>query len=150
MGEHKGIRNWYGGQIQQICRLKKGPAGFTVTLEPLEKNRSHRFGRYLGSRRLLQMRIDTELLHKEREEVTLFLARDFVLCGRVFRPFTSKEDSLYMVEITRNYGRLPRKSEGDHLRISYGDFLRWHNPWERNCGQVTHPIVIHKRNPNSD
>ena len=138
MGEWKGVPNYHGGRIQQKLRLNKGSAGYYLTPEPLEMTRSYRFARYMGSRRLLQIRLDEKLLQQERDEIAEFLARDFVICGRVFRPFTSKEESVYLVETTRNYERKARKSQGDHLRISYCDFIKWHNPMDRNFGQVTY------------
>ena len=137
MGTHEGAPNWFGGQIQQIVRLNKGPTGFYITMEPLESTRSHRFGRFLGSRRFVQMRIDSNALQRERDEVIAYLSRDFIICGRVFRPFTSKDDSVYLVETTLNHElRLPRAEEGDTLRMSYGEFIEWHNPLDRNFGQA--------------
>ncbi|KAF7965380.1 hypothetical protein HWV62_44091 [Athelia sp. TMB] len=137
MGTYEGAPNWFGGQIQQIVRLNKGPTGFYTTMEPLESTRSHRFGRFLGSRRFVQMRIDSNALQRERDEVIAYLSRDFIICGRVFRPFTSKDDSVYLVETTLNHElRLPRAEEGDNLRVSYGEFIQWHNPLDRNFGQA--------------
>ncbi|KAF7966382.1 hypothetical protein HWV62_38905 [Athelia sp. TMB] len=106
MGEWKGVPNYYGGKVQQKLRLNKGSAGYYLTPEPLEMTRSYRFARYLGSRRLLQIRLDEKLLQQERDEIAEFLAKDFVICGRTFRPFTSKEESVYLVETTRDYERI--------------------------------------------
>ncbi|KZP15854.1 hypothetical protein FIBSPDRAFT_912406 [Athelia psychrophila] len=136
MGSWQDTPNWYGGQIQQICRLNKGSDGFYVTLEALEKTRSYRFARYMGSRRLLQMRIDIALLQRERDDAIQFLTRDFVVCGRIFRGFTSREDSVYLIETNRDHQRVARDHEGDKLRLSYGDFIQWHNPLDRNSRQA--------------
>jgi RNA-dependent RNA polymerase len=52
-------------------------------MERLESRRSNRIARFLGSRRVGQMRVDADLMNKERDELLNFLLRSFVLCGRV-------------------------------------------------------------------
>ena len=92
MGEWGGEPNWWGGKIQQILRLAKMPSGsYVVLMERLESCRSNRIARFLGSRRVGQMRVDTDLVNKERGKLLEFLLQCFVLCGRIFRPFASKD-----------------------------------------------------------
>jgi RNA-dependent RNA polymerase len=139
-GDWEGASNWWGGRIQQILRLAKAPPEsdqpYVVSLERLESRRSHRIARYLGSRRINQMRIDTELLNKERGQLHEFLLQRFVLCGRIYRPFASKDGTLYMMETDINYERTTIKDFGDQHRISFASFLNWHNPLYPNSNQV--------------
>ncbi|KAI6120941.1 RNA dependent RNA polymerase-domain-containing protein [Pisolithus croceorrhizus] len=86
--------------------------------EQPEVRRSHRFGRYLGSRRILQIRVPETLLHQRGHEVRRFFeCHKFILCGRVFLPFHAKEGG------------------GDHYRLSFMDFINWHNPFKLNSHQ---------------
>ncbi|KAH7911585.1 RNA dependent RNA polymerase-domain-containing protein [Hygrophoropsis aurantiaca] len=141
MGEWHGKDNWYGGRIQQVVRLLKNGSGFIFELEKPEIRRSHRFSRFLGSRRVLQVRISEDLMLRSGEEVRTFLHRSkFVLCGRVFLPFHAKEGALYMMETNENYGRTMDFLQGDHFRISLSAFVQWHNPLRLNSKQASQPI----------
>ena len=64
-GQWHGKANWFGGRIQQIARVIKGDgkkeADWRTELEPMEMKRSHRLGRELGSRRILQVKIGKDL-----------------------------------------------------------------------------------------
>ena len=138
MGEWKGIPNWYGGQVQQIIRLVKDDECYKLTLEPMERRRSHRFARFYGSRRFLQVRISEDLFRKENDAIGAFFVAKFILCGRVFVPFHSKEGSLYMVETNENWERESRDWCGDQFRKPFREFINWHNPLEekKNYSQV--------------
>lgn len=141
-GDFEGAKDWYGGQIQQLGRLVKTEAGyFKIVLEELEKRRSHRFARYYGSRRFFQVKIPTALLQQSadgngNEEVKKFLTKKFVLCGRVFIPFHSREEGLYMVETNEDYNRNGAMWGGDAYRMPFNEFINWHNPIEKNYEQV--------------
>ncbi|KAK0224738.1 RNA dependent RNA polymerase-domain-containing protein [Armillaria nabsnona] len=130
MGDFQGETRWYGGRIQQIGHLIQiNKKDFKVELQPLEMRKSTRFTRYLGSRRVLQLRVSDNLLMKGETEVREFLARKFVICGRVFVPWVPKEGSLYLVEGNENYERTGhQKWCGDQYRLSYPAILEWHNP----------------------
>ena len=130
MGDFKGVRDWYGGKIQQIGRVVRDGLSYKIKLEMMESRRSHRFARYYGSRRFLHIRVPEDLLHKEREEVKGFFRRRFVLCGRVFVAFHAKEKNVYLVETDEDYDRSPQEFYGDHLRKSFNNFINWHNPLE--------------------
>ncbi|KIM43195.1 hypothetical protein M413DRAFT_444009 [Hebeloma cylindrosporum] len=45
----------------------------------MEKRRSHRFARFYGSRRFLQLRIPDEIRQKENEPMRAFLLKKFIL-----------------------------------------------------------------------
>lgn len=140
MGDWEDESNWYGGKIQQILRLAKGPPGsaepYIIYLERLENLRSHRIARFLGSRRVIQMRIDTDLMNKERDQVHEYLLHNFVLCGRVYRPFASKDGTVYLMETDQNYERTTDAYCGDQHRLSFASFVNWHNPVHLNYDQV--------------
>ncbi|KAF5358800.1 hypothetical protein D9758_008586 [Tetrapyrgos nigripes] len=157
-GDYEGEENWYGGQIQQIATLVKKPkskdsnsdsAEFELVLEPLEMRRSSRFTRMLGSRRILQMRINSDFLlsskgnngeKSDRDKVMEFLSHKFILNGRVFVVTPPKDDGIYAIEVDEDFGRpvyrVPQRF-GDQFRISLGDFLEHHNPLQLNKGQPT-------------
>jgi len=147
MGDWEGEPNWYGGRIQQIFRLSKAPAGSTgppyvVSLNKLENRRSHRIARFLGSPRIAQMRIDNDLMNKERDQVQEFLLTSFGLCGRIYRPFASKDGTLYLMHPNRDYQRNADEHYGDQYRISFADFVNWHNPLSHNYDQVLFPFAF--------
>ena len=138
-GQWEGATGWYGGQVQQIAKLSKGTSSespYVVRLEPLEKRRSNRFARFLGSRRILLLRIPEDLMMKDGDNIRQFLLRKFVLCGRVFVPFHSKEESLYLVETDENWERQGDFRCGDQFRMAFDRFVEWHNPLSHNAGQV--------------
>lgn len=141
MGKWHGQDDWFGGRIQQIARLSKSndnDGRYRIQLEPMEKRRSHRFARFCGSRRILQLRIPKDLILKESAQLKVFLQGKFILCGRVFVPFHAKDHSLYMVETNENWERKPRPACGDQYRLSFAEFINWHNPPEYNYKQVRH------------
>jgi hypothetical protein len=138
MGEWKGIPNWDGGQVQQIMRLVKDGASYKLTVEAVEKRRSYRFARFYGSRRFLQVRISEDLFRKENDAIRAFFLAKFILCGRVFVPFHSKDGGLYMVETNENWERESGDWCGDQFRKSFREFINWHNPLteEKNYSQA--------------
>ncbi|KAF5352350.1 hypothetical protein D9756_006189 [Leucocoprinus leucothites] len=120
MGEWDGQENWYGGRVQQIARLSKttDEHGYHIHLEAMEKRRSHRFARFCGSRRILQLRIPKKLILDEGVRLKEFFQQKFILCGRVFIPFHAKDHSLYMVEINEDWERRPQNDFGDHKYVT--------------------------------
>lgn len=137
MGEYEGESEWHGGKIQQIARLAEPTRGnFVVQLERMEMRRSNRFARFLGSRRMLLLRVGRDLVMKQGDAVRAFCLHKFVLCGRVFVPFHAKDSSVYMMETNENYERSVDMMCGDQHRISFDAFIDWHNPLEHNRNQV--------------
>jgi hypothetical protein len=153
MGEWKGVTNWYGGQVQQILRLVKHETGYyKLTLEPMEKRRSCRFARFYGSRRFLRVRISEDLFRKENEAIRAFFVAKFILCGRVFVPFHSKDGGLYMVETSEDWERESGDWCGDQFRMTFREFINWHNPLTetKNYSQVTFLYFFINLTPSSD
>ncbi|KAF8633592.1 hypothetical protein AX15_001385 [Amanita polypyramis BW_CC] len=134
MGSWGGESKWYGGRIQQQARIYKDNNQICIKLEPMEMRRSHRFARYCGSRRILQVRIPDDI--GDSEDVRKYLCQRFVLCGRVFVPFHAKEGSVYMVETNENFERRSRDDFGDQHRMPLAKFIEWHNPLYLNRSQA--------------
>ncbi|KAM6498847.1 RNA dependent RNA polymerase domain containing protein [Amanita muscaria] len=135
MGPWKGEHEWFGGRIQQLARSYVEDGEFHIRLEPMEKRRSHRFARYCGSRRILQVRIPDDKLGEGTDLIRERLCHRFVLCGRVFVPFHAKEGTVYMVEIDDFSCRQLRRDCGDQFLMPFSTFVNWHNPLELNKSQ---------------
>lgn len=134
MGDWEGKEHWYGGKIQQVARIVRAGSSFKLELEKPEIRRSHRFGRFLGSRRILQIRVPDNLMYDT--EVPKFLGSSkFVLCGRVFVPFHAKEGSVYLFETNENIDRQTNPGDGDSHRLTLHEFVQWHNPLRLNSKQ---------------
>ncbi|KAG2122046.1 RNA dependent RNA polymerase-domain-containing protein [Suillus cothurnatus] len=134
MGDWEGKENWYGGKIQQVARIVRAGSSFRLELEKPEIRRSHRFARFLGSRRILQIRVPASLTYDT--EVPKFLeSSKFILCGRVFVPFHAKEGSVYLFETNENIDRQTNPSDGDDYRLTLHEFVQWHNPLRLNSKQ---------------
>jgi hypothetical protein len=137
LGDWEGVRNWYGGRVQQIGRLVKDPTTkeYDIHLEPLEMRSSSRFSRFMGSRRIFHLRVSDADLYDGGDKVRDFLRQKFLLCGRMFVPFHTK-DTVYMVETDESYERVRDSTCGDQYRKSFEEFINWHNPIHRNRKQV--------------
>lgn len=100
--------------------------------------RSHRLGRYLGSRRVLQVKLPPKVLYDQTEMQLLrgFLSKKFVLCGRVYAAFSVKDEKVYLVETNEDYERSPKDDAGDNHRCSLRDLVEWYNPLDLNSNQV--------------
>ncbi|KAG2159654.1 RNA dependent RNA polymerase-domain-containing protein [Suillus bovinus] len=134
MGDWEGKENWYGGKIQQAARIVRAGSSFKLELEKPEIRRSHRFARFLGSRRILQIRVPDNLIYDT--EVPKFLqSSKFVLCGRVFVPFHAKEGNVYLFETNENIDRQTHPDDGDAHRLTLHEFVQWHNPLRLNSKQ---------------
>ncbi|KAF8273854.1 RNA dependent RNA polymerase-domain-containing protein [Lactarius quietus] len=134
-GEWQGVRDWYGGRIQQVVRLSKSNGVFRYRLDPPSMQRSNRFARFLGSRRILQIKLSKETQYAKDGSIPEHLSSRFLLCGRVFAPFASKDSSVYMMELNEDADRSPDRHQGDDTRISLWDFIAWHNPLSSNMNQ---------------
>jgi hypothetical protein len=133
-GPWHGDPDWYGGRVQQIVQFvqEQGSSSISLQLLPLEKRRCFRFARFLGSRRVLIVRGVDE----SNPQIMKMMYGKFVLCGRVFIPFHTKDTSYYMVEINENWERAPQYFMGDHLRSSFAAFIQTFNDLSLNRNQV--------------
>lgn len=109
----------------------------TIRLHPQEKGPSRRFGRYFGSRRILQLNIQDDIDTKHQDKLMRYLTKGFVLLGRVFRAFHAKESKVYFFETNETYdNRESLPSEGDNERIPLNDFILLCNRLNPQSGQV--------------
>ncbi|KAG6864804.1 hypothetical protein C0991_007027 [Blastosporella zonata] len=140
-----GENNWYGGRIQQIAHIIVGENGnYKIRLKPMEKRRSYRLARFLGSRRVLQLKIPKDLVLKENKKIKGFMQHKFILCGRVFVPFFAKDSAAYLIETNENKDRKSMPYCGDKCRYSFKDIVNWHNRLDLNVDQVCYyyPYLI--------
>lgn len=136
-GEWEGDPSWYGGKIRQIASVVETSGGFAIRLRAMMKRKSNRFARYLGSRRMLQVKLpEDKVMRKRADDVRKFMLNKFVLCGRVFVPFAAKEGKVFLMETNEDYERTGN-GPSDRGRISVEDFMRWHNPMDLNGKQVS-------------
>ncbi|KZT73373.1 hypothetical protein DAEQUDRAFT_721969 [Daedalea quercina L-15889] len=134
-GEWEGDPNWYGGKIRQIASVVETKDGFELHLKAMMKRKSNRFARFLGSRRMIQVKLpDDKIMRKKGEDVRKFMLSKFVLCGRIFVSFAAKDGKVFLMETNEDYER-DGNSAVDRGRMSLEDFVRWHNPMETNRGQ---------------
>lgn len=106
-----------------------------------KKGRSHRFARFLGSRHVLQLNVKDKFGVSYPDLKGWLAGHKFVLCGRVFVPFATKESKagakIFMVETSEDYdGRKMSEGQGDQYRLSLTEFVNWYNPIELNQEQV--------------
>ncbi|KAJ6541584.1 RNA dependent RNA polymerase-domain-containing protein [Mycena capillaripes] len=134
-----GRSSYYGGQIEYpLCLVKsKNPEQlYEIYLEKPEKGRSHRFARDLGSPSILHLSIPSKLVRDEGEDIRKFLAKRFIINGRVYLPIPPKDTtSVYLIQTNQDYERKPSPYYGDQFRISFDEFVQRHNPLELNSHQ---------------
>lgn len=136
------MQNWYGGKVQQVARLEEHNGSFKIRLCRLEMRKSYRFARFLGSRRIIRLRIPDNFLYRNHQAVLNFVSACLVICGRVYAPFHAKEKKAYYMETNDDYERVPSESEGDQHRLSLEQFIKWHNPLHLNYDQVRPDQVV--------
>ena len=135
-GEWEGDPSWYGGKIRQIASVVETDDGFAIRLRAMMKRKSNRFARFLGSRRMLQVKLpEDKVMRRRPDDVRKFMQNKFVLCGRIFVPFAAKDGKVFLMETNEDYERAG-DGPSDRGRISVEDFVRWHNPMELTSKQV--------------
>ncbi|KAG1818901.1 hypothetical protein EV424DRAFT_1619016 [Suillus variegatus] len=129
MGQWEGKDYWYGGKIQQVSRVVKAGTSFNLELEKLEIRRSHTFSRFLGFQRILKARVPDRVTYDKVGSflAKFFISRKFILCGRVFVPFHSKEGNVCHFQTNQNIDRQTNLGEGYSHRLTLYQFLNRHN-----------------------
>jgi RNA-dependent RNA polymerase len=153
---------YFGGKVDQIVRLtvdrcasptmlySLGPYAsyyrsgkFNFRLQPPAKAKSFRFRRYLGSRRLLEVRFAENEPHLRPHKLReYFINNALVINGRVFRAFYARKTAVHLVETNEDFYRPDDALMGDHYRKSLREFIEWHNPLYANPGQVCHISAV--------
>ncbi|CAE6500743.1 unnamed protein product [Rhizoctonia solani] len=130
--------SYFGGKIDQVLRLSVHSSGrFEFRLQPPAVATSCRFRRYLGSRRLVEVRFsDKEPRLKPQALRTFMIDNALVINGRVFRAFYARKNTVYLVETNEGLDRQQDDLIGDQYRQSLRDFIEWHNPLYANPSQA--------------
>lgn len=98
--------------------------------------KSNSLARTVGSARLLSIRVAQDLTHgNDLINLKKFFAHKFIICGRIFFPFHSKEGKLYTVQTSENHDRIGR-APGDRQRFSFAQFIEHFNSLDLNHAQV--------------
>jgi RNA-dependent RNA polymerase len=154
MGEWGGSLQWHGGQIEQRADLEvtAGPRElkFRVILRPPALTyKSRALMRFLGSRHILQLNLQHELIkvHDNAHLVSLhqFLALRLVLLGRTFILFHVKENTTaWYIETVSPEDSSFACHASDHHRFTYEQVIHWVNPTEhpQNYDQVSIPVAV--------
>ncbi|KAG8737269.1 hypothetical protein FRC12_017216, partial [Ceratobasidium sp. 428] len=142
-----GLMNEHGGNVTQRIHLQivKSSAAqaaidglyFKFTLEQPQKSKACRFSRYLGSRRLIQCHFSEKDGRTHRVAIIKFFAsKKLLINGRLFQAFYGHGSKVELMEINEDVGRTPDPVVGDHNRMSFLDFVTWHNNFDLNGEQT--------------
>ncbi|KIJ49639.1 hypothetical protein M422DRAFT_205121 [Sphaerobolus stellatus SS14] len=138
IGSHE---EFYGGKITFALRLvRKEAAGlgndaYSLELCRPELGTSTRIARRWGSWRILRVRIPQDILKQKGNGLLPFFRRDFIIHGRVFRPFHAKENTVFMFQLDKIYKGGEIYTDPSNEKISFQEFLQWNNPMHLNSGQ---------------
>lgn len=128
---------YFGGKVDQVLRLTVDTHGkFIFRLQPPSKSKSFRFRRFLGSRRLLDVRFSESEPRLRPEKLRDFFTQTpLVINGRIFRAFYARRNGVHLVETNEDLYRPGDPLVGDQFRMSLREFIEWHNPLYANPGQ---------------
>ncbi|KAF8761361.1 RNA-dependent RNA polymerase [Rhizoctonia solani] len=128
-----------GGKIKQRMRLdivKSDACDFKFTLEQPTRSKSHRFSRFLGSRRLIECYISKNDVRKHTKIIIDFFSRKKLLInGRLFQAFFGQPGKVHLVEINQDFHRDSLPELGDDNRMAFLEFINCHNNLELNSNQ---------------
>jgi hypothetical protein len=133
--------DWYGGKVEFRAKLKevepncKKPQ-YKVALEQPELGHSTRFSRRFGSKSFLKIKIAKQILNRKSHHLVEFFTRPFILCGHVFRGFTSKDNNVFLVRTNEVFDGVRISTPPQSPCLSLVEFLEWHNPLRYNVNQV--------------
>ncbi|KAG8739289.1 hypothetical protein FRC10_005817 [Ceratobasidium sp. 414] len=130
-----GDGGYFGGKIDQIARLEIEKDEFKFTLLPPKKDKSFRFRRFMGSRRLLDVRFSEQVGRRSGDIIKFFARQALVINGRIFRAFYAQKTTVHLVETNETALRPADPLFGDDHRLSLNEFIEWHNPLYANPNQ---------------
>ncbi|CAE7232722.1 unnamed protein product [Rhizoctonia solani] len=122
--------SYFGGKIDQVLRLSVNSSGrFEFRLQPPAVSTSCRFRRYLGSRRLVEVRFSDKEPRLHAQTLRNYMIdHALIINGRVFRAFYARKNTVYLVETNEGLDREEDDLIGDQYRQSLRAFIEWHNP----------------------
>ncbi|KAF9076729.1 RNA dependent RNA polymerase-domain-containing protein [Rhodocollybia butyracea] len=130
---------WFGGRVVfrgRITLLKGSDpkkTQFKVVLEKPELGASCRFTRRFGSKSFMRVKVPKSLIRYSNDLMDFF-RRPLVISGRVYRAFLEKDKNVFFF-MTNEVLKNEIVPESVSTRLSFTDFLNWHNPVELNMHQ---------------
>ncbi|KAF8801654.1 hypothetical protein BYT27DRAFT_7245092 [Phlegmacium glaucopus] len=141
-GPYEGLGNschypdWYGGKITfcgKLLQVEGTPKSYKIRLEPCRLGSSCRFSRRFGSWSFLRIKIPENILHEKNNDLGVFFRKLFVIWGQVFRACYSKGRHTFLFMTNEMYPTDRGLVSG---RMSFEEFIQWHNPLEENSAQL--------------
>ncbi|KDR73737.1 hypothetical protein GALMADRAFT_251555 [Galerina marginata CBS 339.88] len=136
LGNNPHYPNWYGGKIEFRGRLQVIEDGksktFRIQLDPPTLGPSSRCTRRFGSWSFLRVKIPLTAFHNASNQLDLFFQKTFVIWGCVFRACESKGDNVLFYWTDELFPSSQRIKE----RLSFEEFIEWHNPLAQNSKQL--------------
>ncbi|KAF8520442.1 RNA dependent RNA polymerase-domain-containing protein, partial [Hysterangium stoloniferum] len=129
---------WYGGKIAFIAKLRQKEAKkpvYHLELQAPEISTSTRISRRWGSSRLIRISIPDSILYQSNNGVLTYFKNDFIIHGRIFRPFYAKEHAVFLIQLDYIYKDGVAVHHPPFGMISFDEFLKWHNPMPLNKDQ---------------
>ena len=142
-GPYEGLGNscnypdWYGGKVSFRGKLvpEEGLSkSYKIRLEACNLGSSCRFSRRFGSWSFLRIKIPESVIHDKNNGLVVFFRKLFVIWGQVFRACYAKGRSVFLFMTNETY---PANQGPIPGRMSFEEFIQWHNPIEENSGQVS-------------
>lgn len=157
IGNNPECPDWYGGKVQFRGRLqtiedspsllegssskiegspsetKGSRKNFRILLENCSLGPSCRFTRRFGSWSFIRVKVPLHLFHDASNQLDTFFQQAFVIWDHVYRACYAKGDNIFL------YWTNERASSPQTIpnRLSFCDFINWHNPIEENSAQVS-------------
>lgn len=136
LGNNPRLPGWYGGKAEFRGRLvdTKDPISpYKIVLEPCTLGPSSRFTRQFGSFSFLRVKIPLTLFHNPNAKLDEWFKQAFVIWGRIYRACYAKSDNVFLYWTNESLGGGPPVPG----RLSFVDFIYWHNPLQANANQVS-------------
>lgn len=138
LGPYEGLGNnprfpgWHGGKVVFQGQLSVEDGEHKIVLDSCSIGGSSRFARRFGSWSFLRVKVPQSIFFGQKRDFITFFLRPFIIWGRVFRVFDAKDCKVFL------YWTNECLSSGSPIpdRMSFEEFVNWHNPLEENKNQV--------------
>ncbi|KAF8969583.1 RNA dependent RNA polymerase-domain-containing protein [Flammula alnicola] len=140
-GPYEGLGNsneypdWYGGKVEFRGRLQSMDGkkkSYKIVLDQCTLGPSSRFARRFGSWSFLRVKIPQQTFHDPKNNLNIFFRKAFIIWGQVFRACYAKGDNIFFYWTNESFPSGPSIPG----RLSFEDFISWHNPLEENSAQL--------------
>ena len=139
LGPYEGLGNnpkfpgWHGGKVVFQGQLLVEDGKYRIVLDSCSIGGSSRFTRRFGSWSFLRIKLPQSIFFGQKKDFIPFFLRPFIIWGRVFRVFDAKDCKVFLYwtdECVPSGSPIPG-------RMSFEEFINWHNPLEENKNQVS-------------